>query len=762
MRRMRCSAIMFLLVCAAICLVCADALGSSRGRAFEQVSPLYKGGAGATVVEGVSQDGESVAYFAPDAFEGAPTGLTQNIDGLDYLARRTPSGWHTVPVTPPASLTPVALGANRDISSDATITTALGALGPNNESAQQEGREEGFFVHATSSPDTVEEWKGTGVSLALIGKGALRLRYMGASQDFCHFLFDEFTSFASSILTKPEVLLEAAAEAKPQLYELDRGCGGGSPALRLVAVDNQNKPVGPGCRPNLGIESFGERSAALQAFNAISADGRTIFFTACINNNESEHQLFVRLGASKTLEVSKSTGENCGGEIPCPQASKRPSAEFVGASEGGSIVYFMTRAGLSLSDTDNGNDLYMARVGCPGAENCAITERRVTELVQVSHDPSGAEADVQGTVRIVPDGSRAYFVATGDLLSPEEMGTLEQEGRAVPQIGADNLYVYDAGTGKVQFVSALCSGFGASGTTEDRYCSSKEHTDSELWTLINGNSEAQTAGKDGRYLVFSSYGQLTSDDADAAKDVYRYDAAANTLDRVSDGEDGHHANGNSNGEDASILTNWFGEGVRHQLEMDSRTISEDGSRVIFESAEPLSPGAINHLVNIYEWHKNADSAGGTVSLVSGGDGTTPVEDAVISPSGRDVFFATSEGLVPQDTDNAPDIYDARLGGGFASAPAAPERCSGDACQGPLTNPAPLLVPSTVSQPAGEEFSAPSKSVKTVIVRGACSRGYVRNKRGKCVKVKKKRRKARPKGRKAAIAPLHGRATRMGG
>jgi hypothetical protein len=561
---------------------------------------------------------------------------------------------------------------------------------------------------------------------------------MGASQDFCHLLLDEFTDFEFAILTTPEVLLEAAAGAKPQLYEVDRGCGGTPPALRLVAVDNQEKPVGPGCRPNLGIESFGERSRALQAFNAISADGKTVFFTACIENNNSEHQLFVRLGASRTLEVSKRIGETCGIEIPCPEAPKRPSAEFVGASESGSIVYFMTKAPLAPSDKDTGNDLYMAKIGCP-VEGCSVSERRVTALVQVSHDPNGGEARVQGVVRTAPDGSRAYFVAEGNLLSAAEQENLEHEGRPTPRTGADNLYVYDSTTGAIGFVSDLCSGVSTSGAVEDRHCPNKEHADTELWELINSRSEAQTARKDGRYLVFSSYGQLTRDDTDAAKDVYRYDSATGVLERVSGGESGYHANGNSDGEDASILFNWFGEGVRHQLEMDSRAVSEDGSRIVFETAEPLSPRAVNHLTNVYEWHKNGDAAGGAVSLLSGGSGTTPVEDAAISPGGRDVFFSTSQGLVPQDVDGAPDIYDARLGGGFPPAPAAPEPCSGDACQGPLTNPAPLLVPSSLAQVAGENFSSSSKPKEAVAAR-ACRRGYVRG-NGKCVRAKRKGRRA---------------------
>ena len=98
-----------------------------------------------------------------------------------------------------------------------------------------------------------------------------------------------------------------------------------------------------------------------------------------------------------------------------------------------------------------------------------------------------------------------------------------------------------------------------------------------------------------------------------------------------------------------------------QYEMNNRAISEDGSRIVFTSAEPLSPDATNGSVNAYEWHAGP-GGGGSVSLVSTGSDPQGVEDVVISPDGSSVFFITAQGLVPQDTDGAPDVYDARSGG----------------------------------------------------------------------------------------------------
>ncbi len=79
----------------------------------------------------------------------------------------------------------------------------------------------------------------------------------------------------------------------------------------------------------------------------------------------------------------------------------------------GTRVFFSTTA-LLLKGVSSENALYEATIGCPGVESCAANEREVTSLVQVSHDPNAGEAaELQGIVRIAPDGSHVYFVARG-------------------------------------------------------------------------------------------------------------------------------------------------------------------------------------------------------------------------------------------------------------------------------------------------------------------------------------------------------------
>jgi hypothetical protein len=684
-----------------------SALALSPERHYEMVSPLYKGGFGATHIEAVSPDGNAVAYFSPGQFNGSTTGLSNNVDSLTYLARRSSSGWNTVPIAPPDELAPYV--NIHDISRDLSHVLDLSKPGATVEQAALEGAQTESLLHDTNIPNTVSGWEVAGPLVEAVHKEPVSLESRGTSANFCN------ETLEVGGVDSPALLKSAEGAVKP-LYELDSGCNGKTPELRLASVDSKGKPISPTCVAEVGIFTY--HSDASDWFGAVSADGGTVFLTTCVQDEVTDYQLFARLGGAKTIEVSRPIDkslETCGeSQIPCPKAIERASAQFAGASEDGSKVFFTTTAPLVAQDKDGGSDLYMAQLGCPSGEGCPIAQRRVTRLVQVSRVTGGEEGGLQGVVRAALDGARVYFVATADLLEGAERLRLEREGHSLPRQGADNLYVYDTASEKMGFVADLCSGYEASGAVEDSRCASKgaREVDKTLWTEL-AEHHVQAADAQGRLLIFSSFGRLTPDDSDASKDVYRYDAETGSLERVSIGEAGYDSNGNG-AIDANISESLLGGSVQHHYELDRRSVSEDGSRIIFQTSEPLSPIASNGLVNVYEWHATG-SGGGQVSLISGPNSEASVTDAVISPQGNDVFFSTSQELVPQDSDVLPDVYDARVGEGFPAPPALREPCSSDACQGPLTNPAPLLVPGSMEQAPGENLgSLPGqKTVKRI-------------------------------------------------
>jgi hypothetical protein len=742
----------------ALVSVAAPALALNPERHYEMVSPPYKDGYAASKVEAVAQDGESVAFFSPGVFAGRPVGLSGGLNAMPYVARRGASGWSTTPLSPPPAVTPDVPGLEaQDVTPTLDTTVVMGYLGPSYEAAFKNHTQASFFAHSLGVPDTVSGWETAGPVLEALRGLRPAAVYRGASANLCHFIVNDGGELAFGV---GPLLPESIGESAGHLYEVSRGCHGEPSSLRFVGLDNAGKLISPMCDEAMGLEGLGAANAVLDgtfsSFNAVPAGGQEVFFTASSDECEPRnvYQLFVRVGGVKTLEVSRPLQPACV-EVPCGGAAARANAEFVGASRDGSRVFFLTKAPLVDGDEDSGNDLYMATIGCPSGvgEACEPAEAQstsVTSLVQVSHDAHvGEAAEVQGAVRVAPDGSRAYFVARG--LLGEGPNT---QGQA-PVRGADNLYVYDAATERVAFIADLCSGPGASGAVEDMRCpadlnemvSSKENDD-QLWTTAGGaRSQAQTAGASGDFLVFSSYGQLVPSDTDTARDVYRYDAETGALERVSAGENGYDSNGNDdafNARIASTVEEWAAT-VVDEYAMNSRAISEDGSRIVFSTAGPLSPGATNGLANVYEWHQGPGESEGKVSLISGGSGSQPVEEAVISVDGRNVFFVTSQGLVAQDTDGAADVYDARLGEGFPEQAAPPQECSGDACQGPLTNPAPLLVPGSVSQAPGENLAPPPSPAKAKARSRSvkCKRGEAKRK-GKCVKPRTTSKKGRAK------------------
>ena len=727
-----------LVVLYAFALATTPALALPAGRVYEQVSPVYKGGYGANQLFAVAPSGESAAFFSKGAFAGvyfAPAAPFLP----DYAAHRTSTGWTTAPLLEPTALTPQPQVKDFDSSLGSVLGFAV--PGASETTAEREGTEGQFLTHELNTPNTVENWPAAGPVLQSVTGGPLgSFFYDGASADLCHLL----------VAGANHPLLPAAVGVpSAPMYELNRGCGAEPQSLNIVNLNNSRGILEPSCTPERG--SGGHLRAASENehfFNAIAADGGEVFFTTCTGGeDENQLQLFVRLGGARTLEVSRPLLPACV-EVPCGKAPERPSSGFVGSSEDGSKVFFTSTASLTGREetgeelNTGKRDLYMAGIGCPPTKPaCAIAEREVTSLIRVSQDPvPGEAAEVQGSVRVAPDGSRVYFIARGVLTKGAN-----PEGGA-PVKGADNLYVYDSVSGTTAYVTDLCSSSESSGVVDDVHCpSSLKGNNNDTRLLGTVDPEAQTGDAAGKYLVFASFGQLAPDDTDAAQDVYRYDAETGTLARVSLGENGHSANGNNSAFDATITKGHLGGRVEEQFEMNNRAITEDGSRIVFETSEPLSPEAINGLQNVYEWHATPGTAEGQVALISGGRDSEPVSSPVITPSGRDIFFVTAQGLVPQDTDGARDVYDARLGGGFPAAPEERQPCSGDACQGPLTNPAPLLVPGSFTQIPGQNLTAPPASTRSRVPaaprKHACGRGYRRGKRGRCVRTKKRARSA---------------------
>jgi hypothetical protein len=157
------------------------------------------------------------------------------------------------------------------------------------------------------------------------------------------------------------------------------------------------------------------------------------------------------------------------------------------------------------------------------------------------------------------------------------------------------------------------------------------------WTSqgpVGGNGPYNAGGSyisaDGRTIVFYTEEQLTVDDTDNAPDLYLRFAGTTTL--VSKGPSG----GNGG------------------YSVDARGVSRDGTKVVFSTYESLVPQDTDTQSDVYQW------SNGTTTLLStgptGGNGSYGAFTVGMSDDGSRVAFATSEKLVPDDTDNSVDYY----------------------------------------------------------------------------------------------------------
>jgi hypothetical protein len=119
-------------------------------------------------------------------------------------------------------------------------------------------------------------------------------------------------------------------------------------------------------------------------------------------------------------------------------------------------------------------------------------------------------------------------------------------------------------------------------------------------------------------------------------------------------------------------------------------LSPDGSRAFFETPERLVAADNDGLIDVYEWEAQGKGScaepDGCIFLISSGQSTRDNHIFGISKSGDDVFVLTADLLTPEDTDETPSVYDARVGGGFPSSAQSAGECLGEACQPAVTAP----------------------------------------------------------------------------
>lgn len=296
-------------------------------------------------------------------------------------------------------------------------------------------------------------------------------------------------------------------------------------------------------------------------------------------------------------------------------------------------------------------------------------------------------------VNFSEDGSHVYFTSEESLAGsgPNPLGVEAQPG-------APNLYVWDVGSEDIHFIATV-----APADVEENVSVQENLTE---WTRavarpqqgqVDGRANATSrTTPDGSVFVFQAHGNATEYDSSGHSEIYRYDEPASELSCISCPQDGPSAATNAYLQQAAI-------GVISGLNALATiaNVSADGRTVFFMTGEALAAGDVNQAVDVYEWRE------GDVSLISGGQGSLPSLLYGMSPDARDVFFLTTDRLVPQDESSVLSIYDARVGGGFAP-PAPAEICEGDPCQGTPSSPVPPVSNETETPRVPPEQAKPHR------------------------------------------------------
>jgi hypothetical protein len=105
--------------------------------------------------------------------------------------------------------------------------------------------------------------------------------------------------------------------------------------------------------------------------------------------------------------------------------------------------------------------------------------------------------------------------------------------------------------------------------------------------------------------------------------------------------------------------------------------------VFFESRQRLVATDANDVQDVYEWEAfgvgGCQDEQGCISLISSGRGSQASFLYSVAANGRDVYFTTTDRLVPGAVGGAPALYDARINGGFPVPPPS-SGCELESCQ----------------------------------------------------------------------------------
>jgi hypothetical protein len=637
----------------------ADVVGSTpNGRGL--ISPT------SIQIQAGASSGEAVTYTAWTAFadpRGAP-GTGQ------YLSKRTATGWATEAVSPAGYqaelLVPPYLGFTPDLQfgvvKTGEVSLASGCPGGTENFYLYESDSGAYRCLTTEMAHTASKYGHCFI-------------YGGSSEDGSRVFFKAAAPYANA---------EAGGSgSSASLYEAHEG------QIHVVSVlPGETEPVAPTPRTTFGMK-LATSSEACQTgesvmHDAISGDGSHVIWTY-VPGEGTASDLLDRIDSSETVQLDavQSGGGGKSGEGTFWAASKdgsivyftspnrlisgvkaAPGAEdlyrydfskpaeerltdltskgsapgavqgVLGASDDGSIVYFVAGSALTLASETNAagqhaeegkNNLYVHDIG----------EGKTHFIAQLSGEDSldWGQQPRTFTARVAPDGQSLVFLSSEAKALADFDNTLEATNGTFAD--AEHCHIYEYEGTSAPFGSAACPevflyGKAAGSLT----CASCNPAGSRPIgpALVPGWSSMSEGPRylsdDGNRVFFETYDSLLPNDVNDRRDVYEFEHA--------------------------------GTGTC--------TISNP-------NFDPVANGC--HF------------------LVSNGKSSDESIFVDASGTGRDVFFSTRSVLTGWDVNENFDVYDYREGGGFPE-PSSSSQCAAEAgCKPPASAAPAATAPATL-------------------------------------------------------------------
>ena len=386
-----------------------------------------------------------------------------------------------------------------------------------------------------------------------------------------------------------------------------------------------------------------------------------------------------------------------------------------GAPEPNKNATFGSQAGADDEPADfshdisaDGSRIFWSSVNASGVPENLFVRKNATETKLIAEGGLFWTANSEGTEAFFTKGDLYEWheidgVSTSTDLTPgvEVLGVLgaSEDGEYVYYVDASyNLELWHDGAST--FIATLSPDDNNTHLIDENGASSGD------WKLGLGQQSAQVT-PDGRAVVFMSSQSLTGYPNEGLEELYVYEAESERLFCASCDPSGTPPSNAGVVDNAAFLPLPYGGPDESMNTYQPRWISEDGSRVFYDSEEPLVAQDKNGLQDVYEWER--DGAGscqtteGCIYLLSAGTSSDISALVDASSSGNDVFFVTRSQLVPQDGKETDVLYDARVDG---VQPLVSPECTGSGCQGVPAAPPLFATPPSVTFNGVGNFAPP--------------------------------------------------------